>query len=426
MKSPTNKGAANGRVESGLRLRFHSPILRTATMRCALTLVIFSSLLHVSVDKAQAQTETVLYNFTGGTDGVNPASSLASDGAGNFYGTTYSGGKGNRGFGYGTVFEVSSDGSGGWNQTVLHNFCSAPGCADGSSPYFSGVIVDSAGNIYGTTELGGAYDYGVVFELTRKKTGWKETVLHSFSYDPDGQAPTNNLIMDAAGNIYGTTIAGGNGRGTVFKLSKSGSAWTEQVIYAPISGSFVGGITMDAEGNIFGIGSSKVFKLSPNHRGGYSHTAIHFFTGFPKDGSYPEGSPVLDQAGNLYGVTHSGGAKDYGTIYKLTPEKKGLWTEKILHSFQGPADITAGVVLDAAGNLYGTTNFGGKFGPGTVFELVAPVDGEGYKKKVLWNFNGADGYDPVDSLILDSAGHLYGTTWGGGSEGGGVVFEVVP
>ncbi|HYW37531.1 MAG TPA: choice-of-anchor tandem repeat GloVer-containing protein [Terriglobales bacterium] len=366
---------------------------------------------------AQAQTETVVYNFTGGSDGFTPDSRLTSDGAGNFYGTTGFGG-----LGAGTVFELSPNGSGGWKETVLYSFT---GGADGSVPYFSYVLFDSEGNLYGTTYGGGSYGYGVVFELSPEGTSWTETVLYSFTGGADDANPLNGLIMDTAGNLYGRTYVSGGGNGTIFELSKSGDGWTKQVIYSGAPG--YAGLTMDAAGNIFGVTADVVFELSPNGHGGWNPTVIHTFSGSPKDGLAGEGTPVLDHAGNLYGTTLGGGYKNNGTVYELSRGTNG-WTEKILHSFEGGStdgsDPFAGIVFDAAGNIYGTTEFGGNPLAGTVYELVAPVGKGGYNEKVLWKFDKTDGYEPVDSLILDSAGKLYGTTPEGGSNGYGVVFKV--
>ena len=390
-------------------------------IRGALILAVLSALLLIAARPAQSQTEAVLYNFTGGSDGGDLNSRLTFDGAGNLYGTTYSGG-----LGYGTVFELSPNGNGGWNETVLYSFT---GGADGANPNFSYVMFDSVGNLYGTAANGGANGYGVVFELSPVGTSWTETVLYSFANDGDGANPEAGLIMDPAGNLYGTA----HGSGVVFELSPSGGGWTEQVIYALPEFELgpSAGLTMDAAGNIFGVGLHAVFELSPNGSGGWNPTVIHTFTGTPHhDGTFAEGTPVLDQAGNLYGTTWEGGANNCGTVYKLSPGN-GKWTEEILYSFilngKNGNFPWGGVVLDAAGNVYGTTLYGGKYGEvdaygdGTVFELVG-----GYQEKVLWNFNNTDGRYLFDSLILDSAGRLYGTTQYGGSGGDGVVFEVNP
>jgi uncharacterized repeat protein (TIGR03803 family) len=408
---------------------------RTRTIRILTASALFIAalttplvLLLIAARPAQAQTETVLWNFTGGGDGDGPLSSLASHG-GNFYGTTTYGGaecEGQDPSGCGTVFELSPNGSGGWNETVLYSFCSAPNCADGSIPEFSFVIFDGAGNLYGTTVGGGAHGFGVVFELSPVGGSWTETVLHSFAGNPDGWGPQGRLIRDPAGNLYGTTHYGGSGFGTVFELSPSVGGWTEQVIY-DVDSSFPGGLTIDSAGNIFGIGHSTAFELSPNGSGGWTPTVIHTFTGGPQDGNLPEGTLVFDRAGNLYGTTIAGGANGFGTVYELSPGVTG-WTENILYSFKDTGQDgfwpTGGIVFDAAGNIYGTTSRGGATGDGTVFELAAPVDGGSYSERILWSFNDTGGAFPCCSLILDSAGNYYGTTYQGGSTNGGVVFEV--
>jgi uncharacterized repeat protein (TIGR03803 family) len=270
--------------------------------------------------------------------------------------------------------------------------------------------------------MGGANGDGVVFELSPAGKSWKEIVLYSFTDRTDDARPVNNLIMDAAGNLYGATFYG-----AVFKLSPSGGKWTEQVIY-DFGTNLEAGLTMDAAGNIFGTTFRYVFELSPNGSGGWNPNVIYNFTGAPKDGSNADGTLVLDQAGNLYGTTTYGGAQNYGTVFKLSPGKTG-WTEKILYSFKGGkkndgSDPFAGIVFDAVGNIYGTTEAGGNSGAGTVFELVAPVGKGKYVEKVLWSFNGTDGNTPFASLILDSASKLYGTTTAGGSSNDGVIFEV--
>ncbi len=387
--------------------------------------------------QAKEPKETVLYSFCpdepGCTAGGGLESPVTMDAAGNIYGTTSFGGiYGGLG---GTVFELSPNGSGGWNETNLYNFCSLPNCADGEDPGYSGAILDSKGNLYGTAGTGGAYGYGVVFELSPVGGSWTETILYNFTSGADGAGPTSGVIMDPAGNLYGTTAWSANREppGVVFELSSSGGGWTEQVIYETYTDA--AGLTMDGAGNIFGIGGSTragetVFELSPNGNGGWNPTVIHTFDQTNMD---PEGTLVLDQAGNLYGTTAYGGAKNAGTVYKLSPAKQGKWTFKIVHSFdaedpKGGNDPYGGVVLDAAGNIYGATSFGGdhKTSQGTIFELVAPVGKGNYKEQVLGSFNGKNGLFPVASLIRDAAGNLYGTTYKGGAYNNGVVFEVTP
>jgi uncharacterized repeat protein (TIGR03803 family) len=385
----------------------------------ALTLAVLSAVLLLAARPAQAQTETVLYNFAGPPDGADSYSSLTPDGRNNFYGTTYAGG-----LGYGTVFELSPNGNGGWNETVLHSFT---GGADGAYPTFSNVIFDDEGNLYGTAAAGGANGYGVVFELSPAGDKWTETVLYSFGYGTDGQRPAGSLVMDSMGNLYGTCAY------IVFELSPSGGGWTETTIYE--SGFGFAGLTMDTTGNLYGTTQldsksayySTVFELSPNGSGGWIPTVLHTFP----HGSVAEGTLVVDKGGHLYGTTTPLGSKSksHGLVYKLSPGV-GKWTAKTLYSFKGGTDGAspyAGVVFDAAGNIYGTTSIGGASGEGTVFELVAPVGkGHTYSEKILWSFDSTDGDQPCGSLILDGSGNLYGTTFGGGSKGAGVVFEVTP
>ncbi|MGD0826083.1 MAG: choice-of-anchor tandem repeat GloVer-containing protein [Terriglobales bacterium] len=394
-------------------------------------------LLLVAVHPAQAQTETVLYEFcshSNCSDGSEPYSRLTSDGAGNFYGTTEIGG-----LGYGTVFELSPNGSGGWNETVLHTFT---GFSDGAYPFFTTLIFDSRGNLYGTTSDGGQNNYGVVFELSPVGQEWVETVLFNFGADggPYGTSPFNGVVMDAAGNLYGTFLVEGfTLNEAVYELSPSSTGWTLTTIYAydsPADDQGGGGLTMDAKGNIFvdfsaAYRAPAIVELSPDGNGGWNPTVLHTFQKY----YYPTGPPRLDKAGNLYGTTFGGGADDGGTVYELFPGKNGEWKLKILYHFRN--DTTdgsgpfAGVVFDAAGNLYGTTTFGGPSNLGTVFEL-ARVGDYRYQEKVLWSFDGPDGNGPIGGLILDGAGNLYGMTPSGGNPGCdanagcGVVFEVTP
>ncbi len=431
-------------------------------MRGALTLAVLSTLLPVALPLAHAQPEIVLYNFCSQpncVDGENPVSSLMPDGAGNFYGTTQLGGA-NR---YGTVYELSPNRVGGYNETVLYSFCSLPKCTDGSYPD-SYVTFDGRGNLYGATQWGGLFasgaysGYGLVFELSPKPgggcpsgsnsgNGWCETVLYSFLSTPDGAFPFSGLTWDPYGNLYGTTYGGGSGMGTVYELSPDGrGGWNEQVIYD--RGGYAG-LTIDGSGNLYGAndaGNGHVFKLSPNGSGGWNAIILHTFKGggANDDGSGPQGTPVLDSAGNVYGTTVTGGAtKGLGTVWKLTPGKAGEYTEQILHSsiWKDGSNPKAGLVLDSSGNIYSTTAFGVLLPPyredfpcydgcGSVFELA--VSGSGYEWTFLWSFNFTDGGNPTDTLIL-AGGNLYGTTYGGGTSsncpgagGCGVAFELNP
>ncbi|MFY9644556.1 MAG: choice-of-anchor tandem repeat GloVer-containing protein [Terriglobales bacterium] len=408
--------------------KFVSTKLAAAILGGFLTLVILALLLLISAQPAQGQTEIVLYNFTGGADGMYPTSNLVADGSGNFYGTTVVGGScpGWNGYGCGVVFEISPNGNGTWKETVLHTFAAPP---DGANPFCAPLIFDSGGNLYGTTEFGGDYNAGSVFELSPVGESWKVSILHSFGYGGNGDHPSTGLVMDLAGNLYGTNSEY-ESPGSVFEVSPSNGDWTYQVLYVAATSQ---GVTMDAAGNLYGTTPTTVFELSRNDNGGWNATVIHTFTGAPKDGMSSYTAPVFDKAGNLYGTSSSGGAYNDGIVYKLIPittgKKKGQWKEQVLHSFKGGhdgADPIAGVVLDASGNIYGTTGSGGKYNDGTVFELSPQAGKDWYKEKVLWAFNGTDGNYPEAGLILDNAGNLYGTASNGGTYGTGVVFEVIP
>ena len=387
---------------------------------CALALAIVLRLTAVSTS-AQAQTLVVLHSFMGGKDGGSPPAGVILDAEGNLYGTTYSGGKLGCGIGLGcgTVFKLDASGK----ETILHNFTGLP---DGNIPE-AGLIRDAAGNLYGTTYAGGARDGGTVFKV--EPTG-KEVVLYSFTGPPDGMGPVASLVGDAQGNLYGTTYYGGNGAcgyirgcGTVFKLDPSGKETVLHAFISPDGGYYpAAGLIRDAAGNLYGTtysgganGFGTVFKLdSTGHL-----TVLHPFTG-GADGGYPLGGLIL--SGNLlFGASGVGGASGYGTVFKM--DKTG--NETVLYSFTGGADgryPLTGLVHDSAGNFYGTTEQGGAFHYGAVFE----VDSEG-RETVLHSFTyGADGAFPVAGVVLDAAGNLYGTTNNGGTNGEGTVFKIVP
>jgi uncharacterized repeat protein (TIGR03803 family) len=375
---------------------------------------------------AWAQTESVLYNFCSigdlCADGAYPIAPLTSDGTGNFYGTTHSGGQSGT---YGAVFELSPNGKGGWNETVLHSFTLG---SDGAYPVFSPVVFDSAGNLYGTTEDGGA-GYGVVFELSPFEKSWAEKAIYTFKNSGDGGSPQSGVTVDASGNLFGVTPSGGPGNSaTVFELSPSGSTWTEQVIYTFDNSDIIApsGLAIDSRGNIFGAANLTVFELSPDGTGGWNPTTLHVF---PDQGLGIEGTPVLDNTGSLYGTImyeQSNGVLGQGEVYRLR-EEDGRWELLTLHTWAAGDGPYAGVTLDAAGHIYGTTTGGGSNGLGTVFELVAANNNaKAYRAKVLWNFNGPDGSMPICSPTLDNSGKLYGTTDAGGSIGYGTVFEVTP
>ena len=333
---------------------------------------------------------------------------------------------------------------------TLHAF-QAPGDSGDGGSLYSSLTLDSAGNAYGTTVDGGAYNAGIVYELSPEGGGqWKETILYNFKGGSvDGSGSHANLVFDSAGNLYGTTVGGGltakgcgSGCGIVFKLSPSadGGEWTETILHEFTGGSDGGvcysGVIMDSAGNLYGTnivggvdGVGTAYELSPTSNADWQETVLHSFSG-GHDGAMPFAGVILDQSGNLYGTTQGGGTAGVGVAYELTAA--GNWKETILHEFLGleAADGANpnGLVFDQSGNLYGTTVGGGKFNPGTIFRLSR--HGSEWKETVLYSFTaGNDGAYPSAAPTLDSAGNLYGTTlWGGpaGDTVGGVAFELVP
>ena len=395
-----------------------------------------------------AGSESALYNFNGSSsDPRLPYAGLVFDKAGNLYGTTEFGGTNN----HGTVFELTPSSSGSWSETVLYNFT---GNSDGGQPYAS-LIFDSAGNLYGTTDFGGITNCnqgcGTVFKLSPGTSGWTESVLYSFSGSTDGRAPNARLAFDPSGNLYGTTSLGGtvntacsSGCGTVFKLTPgSGGTWKESVLYAFAGASDgalpYGGLVFDPSGNLYGTASSAgaaaagtIFKLTPGSGGSWTQSVIRTLTG-GFSGKSPYSDLVADTSGNLYGTAFQGGTQQgYGVVFELIPESNGKWKQKSLHAFgDAPsASPVAGLVIDSAGNLFGTTMLGANQsacggGCGTLFKLSRSSNG-GWSYTVVHTFGrGLDGFHPTGDLILDGVGNLYGTTQGGGANGNGMVFQVM-
>jgi len=363
-----------------------------------------------------------------------------------------------------------------FKEKILYGFGSQTG--DGAYPR-AVLVVDPAGNLFGTTYVGGAYNSGAVFELIRKSDGdWTEKILYSFGGGADGAFPAAGMILDPAGNLYGTTYAGGsNAEGTVFQLApKAGGSWTEKVLHSFGNGKDgehpYSGLVLGAAGNLYGttyVGGANnmgiVFQLTPKARGKWAEHVVHSFSG--KDGAYSYAGLITDAAGDLYGTTHSGGADGFGTVFELTPKAGGGWTEHVLHSFNGTdgeeataglifdhsgnlygataitifelmrkagggwvekvlhnSGSTAGLIFDGVGRLYGTTYVGGSYGEGTVFELTDKADGK-WKYLVVYSFLGSvDGANPFAGLALDRSGNMYGTTYGGGAYNLGTVFEI--
>lgn len=387
-------------------------------MHSLLAALLITAIAALTVASAQAQTFSILYNFKGRPDGANPYGALVEDASGNLYGTTQYGGTSNLGI----VFKVDPAG----NETVLHSFA---GGSDGATPLAS-VVVDPAGNLYGTTWSGGANNAGVVFKVDASGS---ETILHTFTGQSDGGGPRGSLILDSANNLYGTTIGGGNGSsgGVVFKLDPTGQ---ETVLYAftLAEGGFPeAGLLRDSAGNLYGTTtfgggagagpSGTVFKL--DSAGNFS--TLHAFSG-GADGGEPTSVLIQDKAGNLYGTTQAGGIVPSngecffgcGVVFKLDSTGK----ESVLYSFTGSTDGAnpyAGVVQDGSGNLYGTTA-----GISVIFKLN-PAGNE----TVLYTFAVGTGLAaPFGGVIQDSTGNLFGAASFGSSTGGGsgVVLKLVP
>lgn len=384
-------------------------------------------------------TEVVLFGFTSATsaNGANPAAGLLLDGAGNIYGAASN------------LFELTPAAGGGYTESVI------------SPDLSSGVIMDAAGNLYGA--VGGDL-FGDVFKLTPAPGGgYSETHLHDFlGTTLDGGDPSGDLLMDGAGNLYGTTRIGGSYQaGTVYMLSPApGGGYSYSILYS-FTGTTLdggqpnGGLVMDSAGNIYGTtmssnlppggnvndsGNGTVFKLSPTGGGNYTETTLHLFSGL--DAATPMAGLIIDSSGNLYGTSRFGSAKfgtGDGVVFKLTRAADGSYSESVLYTFTGGSDGAeplAALVMDSAGNLYGTASIGGNDnancnnGCGTIFKLT--VVPNGYTETTLYSFaGGSGGGGPAARLSMDAAGNLYGTTSSGngvnvtGGADAGNVFEIL-
>jgi uncharacterized repeat protein (TIGR03803 family) len=448
---------------------------------CRLTVIAIFAIMTVTLlfaGSATASSTKILHVFDWAT---YPQANLVRDAAGNLYGTTFDGGGSgcNFGLGCGIVWKLAHNPDGTRTYRILHVFKGA----DGANPY-GGLIFDAAGNLYGTTEFGGANGWGVVFKLKPNCDGtWTERVLYSFTGGAGN--PLSGVIFDTAGNLYGTTLSGGDsGWGAVFKLAHSpDGTWTESVLHSFTGGGDgdgaypEAGLVFDGAGNLYGTtvyggsafsdcpwgyasyGCGTVFKLKRNPDGTWTYSVPYSFLG-GANGGFPQAGLVFDGAGNLYGTgtpyntgvplsppEGSGGScapgatfGACGVVFKLAPNSDGTWTESVLHIFTGGADGAdpyAGLTLHA-GNLYGTTIFGGciacdptGIGYGVVFKLTPTSSGWG--ETVLHAFLGY-GRNPVAGVNFDPAGNLYGTTSNGityATAGNairtyGLVFEITP
>jgi hypothetical protein len=435
-------------------------------------------------DSGPSPSESVLFNFNSGGTGATgsyPHSSLIEDGQGNFYGTAPNGGTHSEG----VVYELSPPTTGGgmWTQTILWNFNNNG--TDGYLPWTwgSGLVMDSHGNLYGTTQAGGAYNLGAAWELSPPIISggpWTETILWSFGNPAitDGIDPTSGLTIDKNGNLFGTTPEGQSPSvpfsGTVYELSppSSGPGWTEKILMQFAEGGsgnpangflpYVG-VIGDGSGDLFGTASAGgsnygssdpggvLFEITSG--GGYSVLWNFGDTYGPSsvdDGAQPVSGLIMDRLGNIYGTTALGGTSaDFatgvngvGTAFELSPpgSRGGSWTEQVLWNFQDNGtdgfSPVGGVVIDPNGNVYGTTEYGGLYSDepyvgGTAYKLTPPTMGGGsWGETILWNFGNpatTDGSLPWASLLIDPIGNLYGTTLDGGSFGvvaNGTVYEI--
>ena len=408
-------------IDRTMRLRYLPSVL----------IVLFSILVTFVPSVSAGPKYKVLHAFGKGQDGAGTWGSLLLDSKGNLYGTSGGGGL----YGYGTVFELTPKSGGKWSESILHSFN-----RNGQDGYGStaGLILDKAGDLYGTTQFGGAYGYGAVFELMPKSENWAEQVLHSFNIS-DGCCPYGGLVGGDGGNLYGTG-------GVAFELTSASGGWTETVVhdfnrrhgdgYDPFAAPI-----LDGNGNLYGTTEyggahnlGVVYELSPRAGGEWKEQILYDFcpTGPPNctDGHTPGvGALTMDSLGNVYGTT-AGGGYCCGTVFRLTLQANGRWKETVLYNFKGGAsgfEPSAGVVRDKAGDLYGTTVYGGssQCDCGVVFKLSPRKSGR-WEYTVLHTFIGSDGAQPDANLILDDKGNLYGTAATGGTGGAGVAFELTP
>lgn len=326
------------------------------------------------------------------------------------------------------------------NGKVIYNFTGQNDGGDPATP----LTFDGSGNAYGTTVTGGDFGCGTVFQLTPSGNAWHLSTLYSFTCDVDGKNPYGGVTLDSAGNLYGTTVAGGNGGacagdgcGTVFEVAKSGNSWSESVLYNFTGGNDGfgpgGGVTFDNAGNLYGTtpdggrySEGVVYELSPAGNGTWQQTVIHAFTG-GNDGGVGSLGSLLYFQGAFYGVAEIGGAFGAGTVFDLSPTANG-WTFTTVHEFQGQPHAAfpyGGLIVDRENRFFGTTYFGGVDGQGTVF-LLEVVGGK-VKETVLHSFTGTnDGGNPTSTPVFDNAGNLYVTSSDGGSNGCqcGTIFQL--
>lgn len=381
-----------------------------------------------------ASNERRIWNFTGGSDGGNAATRLVFDVAGNAYGTTVDGGT----FGCGTVFKLHPSGV-NYLETVLWNFSCFN---DGKAPH-GGVTLDSAGNIYGTTVAGGigtctGDNCGVVWKLVPSGI----IILHAFTGGSDGWGPGGPVVFDSAGNLFGETPDGGlYGKGTVFELERHGSSYQHKILHHFTGGAdgwigSLGPLLVDSHGSLYGVteiggthSQGNVFELFHSPSGTYAFLVLYQFKGTP-DAGQPYGGVIPDTHGNLIGTTYYGGASaapGLGTVYELTPHGAG-WSERVLHSFKGGTDgssPTTTLVLDNDKDIYGTTSAGGR--PSCDCGTLFKIDHTSGAESVVHRFGARpDGSFPYYALTRNASGDLFSSTNFGGLYNQGTIFEFTP
>lgn len=413
-------------MESGRFLRFMSR-----------GLVTFGAIALMAVGAGAASTTKVIYTFAGEDDGEYIDSDLVIDGAGNLYGSSVQGGL----YGSGTVWQLSPSAS-GWTHTVLYNFT---GGADGGEPY-KGVTLDAQGNLYGTAVTGGGGSCeggcGVTFKLTKSGSTWTQSVIHTFTGGNDGSGPGSGVTFDRHGNLYGMTPTGGaNGVGTIYALKpQSDGSYKLRVIHTFTGGrdglgGSAGRLLLGGRGQLYGVstvggvnGEGTAFVLTPTQSGQFTFQVIYAFKGSP-DAGFPYGALLADKQGNLYGTTYYDGAHDFGSVYQLK-RNGNSWTESVIYSFKGGTDGSSSIsnlVIDAAGNLYGTTSEGGSgCSCGVIFKL-APGTGGKWTESVVHAFTGApDAGFAYNGMVGDSNGNFFGATVHGGPDDDGTVYQFNP
>ena len=421
------------------------PSLSLANDRCwfstAAAMAIVFALTVVLMQSAQAQTYTVLHNFTGGPGiggpggGQTPLAGITIDGAGNLYGTTLYGGTSTE---YGLIFKLVHQHS----IFIFNPLYSFKGPPDAANPYAK-ITIGPDGGLYGTTDLGGAPGSGTVFKVipppTLCKTAscpWYESLLYQFGYSGDGGHPQSALVFDQNGNMYGSsgdTIC----CGVAYQFTHSGGGWTKSTLHHFTGGTDgsapQGDVIRDHAGNLYGVtyrggtnNGGVVYQLVPDGSG-WRENVLHSFDS-ANDGTNPMGGLVFDQAGNLYGTTTDGGPLNGGTAFMLS-HSGNSWTSTVIHSFQrtarGPLP-GASLAFDAAGNLYGTTIYGGSSDVGSIFKLTPGSGGWTYTVIKDFAFDCHDGCLPFSDVIFDAGGNLYGTASSGGTKGLGVVWKITP